>query len=528
MFGQKSEIFLGFFVLSHEYFNTNISVMTTFLTCLTILAAAYFVYGRVLERMCGIDPRRSMPSSTHYDGVDYIPMPLWKTFMIQLLNIAGLGPFFGAVLGAAYGPVAFVWITVGAVLIGGVHDFVAGVISVKSDGRSLPEIVGEYLGDGMRVFMRAFSVLLMVIVGAVFMSQPAKLLAARFASSPLNVTAFGVVDEFSWLLLLFIGIILVYYVVATLLPIDKLIGKLYPLFGIAMLFTAFGVLGALLWGGYRIPELTSLANMKTGAADFPVIPMLCATISCGAISGFHATQSPMMARCLRSERECRPVFFGAMLLEGVIALVWAAMAMAFWGGVGGLNAHIAATGGQAAVMIDEISTSVFGPGVAVLVVAGIVASAITSGDTAFRSARLIVSDFMHIGQSSLRNRMAVSLPLFAAGLAFVFLVPFQIAWNTMAWTNQVLAVVTLWTVTAYLARGGRAFVLTMLPAMFMTFVCTSYVFVAPHMICLHDRAAAYGIGVAATAAVSVCAVLRMARDRRACAGTKPANDNDKP
>lgn len=487
--------------------------MITFLVCLTLLVAAYFVYGRVLERMCGIDPRRTMPSKTHYDGVDYIPLPLWKTFTIQLLNIAGLGPFFGAVLGAAYGPVAFVWITAGSILIGGVHDFVAGVISVKSDGRSLPEIVGASLGDGMRVFMRAFSVLLMVIVGAVFMSQPAKLLAARMASSPLNVTAFCVTDEFSWLLLLLIGIILIYYVVATLLPVDKIIGRFYPLFGAAMLFTAFGVLAVLLFGAeYRIPELTSLANMKAGAADFPIIPMLCATISCGAISGFHATQSPMMARCLRNERECRPVFFGAMLVEGVIALVWAAMAMAFWGGVEGLNDYIAASGGEAAVMIDKIATTVFGSGVAVLVVVGIVASAITSGDTAFRSARLIVSDFMNIRQASLRNRITVSLPLFAAGLAFVIFVPFRIAWLTMAWTNQVLAVVTLWAITCYLARRGRAYAITMLPAMFMTFICTSYVFVAPHMLCLHNTAAAYAAGAVVTATVAAIVILKIRRD----------------
>lgn len=487
--------------------------MITFLVCLTLLIAAYFVYGRVLERMCGIDPRRTMPSGTHYDGVDYIPLPLWKTFTIQLLNIAGLGPFFGAVLGAAYGPVAFVWITAGSILIGGVHDFVAGVISVKSDGRSLPEIVGACLGDGVRVFMRAFSVLLMVIVGAVFMSQPAKLLSARMASSPLNVTAFCVTDEFSWLLLLLIGIILIYYVVATLLPVDKIIGRFYPLFGAAMLFTAFGVLVVLLFGDeYCIPELTSLANMKAGAADFPIIPMLCATISCGAISGFHATQSPMMARCLRNERECRPVFFGAMLVEGVIALVWAAMAMAFWGGVEGLNDYIAASGGEAAVMIDKIATTVFGSGVAVLVVVGIVASAITSGDTAFRSARLIVSDFMNIRQASLRNRIAVSLPLFAAGLAFVIFVPFRIAWLTMAWTNQVLAVVTLWAITCYLARRGRAYAITMLPAMFMTFICTSYVFVAPHMLCLHNTAAAYAVGAVVTATVAAIVILKIRRD----------------
>ncbi len=487
--------------------------MITFLACLTLLVAAYFGYGRVLERMCGIDTRRPMPSKTRYDGVDYIPLPLWKTFTIQLLNIAGLGPFFGAVLGAAYGPVAFVWITAGAILIGGVHDFVAGVISVKSDGRSLPEIVGTYLGDGMRVFMRAFSVLLMVIVGAVFMSQPAKLLAARMASSPLNVTAFRVTDEFSWLLLILIGIILIYYVVATLLPVDKIIGRLYPLFGAAMLFTAFGVLGALLFGGeYRIPELTSLANMKTNAADFPVIPMLCATISCGAISGFHATQSPMMARCLRNERECRPVFFGAMLVEGIIALVWAAMAMAFWGSVEGLNDYITSTGGEAAVMIDRISTSVFGPGVAAVVVAGIVASAVTSGDTAFRSARLIVSDFTDIGQASLRNRIAVSLPLFAAGLAFVIFVPFRIAWLTMAWTNQVLAVITLWAVTCYLARRGKGYAVTLLPAMFMTFVCVSYVFVAPHMLCLHNIAAAYAIGAAVTLVATAAVISKIRRN----------------
>lgn len=485
--------------------------MVTFLVCLTLLIVAYFTYGRVLERMCDIDPRAEVPSRTHFDGVDYLPLPKWKTFMIQLLNIAGLGPFFGAVLGAAYGPVAFVWITLGCILIGGVHDFVAGVISVKSAGLSLPEIVAEYLGEGMRKFMRAFSVFLMVIVGAVFMSQPAKLIAARMANSPLNVPAFEFFDPYSWLLLVLIGIILVYYIVATLLPIDKIIGKLYPLFGLAMLFTAFGAMAALLFGDYQIPELTSLKNMKAGAADFPIIPMLCATISCGAISGFHATQSPLMARCLRSESECRPVFFGAMLLEGIIALVWAAMAMAFWDGVEGLNAHMAESGGQAAVMIDEISTVVFGPTLAILIVVGIVASAITSGDTAFRSARLIVADFMGSDQSSLRNRVMVSIPLFVAGLAFVFFVPFQIAWNSMAWTNQVLAVITLWTITAYLAHKGKNYWVSLLPAAFMTFVCVSYIFVAKHMIYLGSHAAAYAI---AAVVVVVVTALMMRKIRK--------------
>ncbi len=489
--------------------------MITFLVCLTLLVAAYFTYGRTLERICDIDPKATPPSRSHFDGVDYIPMPMWKTFMIQMLNIAGLGPFFGALLGAAYGPVAFVWITVGCILIGSVHDFVAGVISTKSAGRSLPEIVSEYLGERTRLFMRAFSVFLMVVVGAVFMSQPAKLIAARMSDSALNIPAFAIFDEYSWLVVVLIAIILCYYIVATLLPIDKIIGKLYPLFGMAVLFTAFGVLVVLLFGAdkYQIPELTSLTNMKLGAEDFPVIPMLCATISCGAISGFHATQSPMMARCLRSESECRPVFFGTMLLEGVIALIWAAMAMAFWGGVEGLNAHIAETGGQAAVMIDEIATSIFGEAVAVVIVVGIVASAITSGDTAFRSARLIVADFMGVEQVSLRKRVYVSLPLFAGGLAFVFLVPFQIAWNTMAWTNQVLAVITLWAITAYLAQKRKPYIITLLPAMFMTFVCVSYVFVAKHMIHLGNHAVAYLVAAVATAILTAIMLRKIKKQK---------------
>ena len=491
--------------------------MITFLICLSLLIAAYFIYGRILERVCGINPVAAVPSKTHYDGVDYVPMPMWRTFMIQLLNIAGLGPFFGAVLGAAYGPIAFIWITLGSILIGSVHDFVAGVMSVKCGGVSLPEVVGKYLGKGTLSFIRSFAVLLMIIVGSVFMSQPARLLARHFSGSVLDAQAFALFDPFSWLVLIFLGIILVYYIIATLLPVDKIIGKFYPVFGIAILFAALGVLVALLVAPdtYNIPELTSLKNMKASPETFPIIPMLLSTISCGAISGFHGTQSPLMGRCLRNERECRPVFMGAMLAEGVIALVWAAMAMCFWGGVQQLNEHIAATGGQAAIMIDEISAGVFGAGASILVLIGVIACAITSGDTAFRSARLIVADFVKLDQTPLRNRLLICIPLFAAGLAFVFFVPFQIAWNSMAWTNQILAVITLWAITAFLARrGGKAYLIAMIPSMLMTFVCSSYVFVAKHMICLENRALAYGIAAVITAVVTICVLRKIASDKK--------------
>lgn len=491
--------------------------MITFIICLSLLISAYFIYGRILEKICGIDPAVAVPSKTHYDGVDYIPMPMWKTFMIQLLNIAGLGPFFGAVLGAAYGPVAFVWITLGSILIGSVHDFVAGVMSVKCGGVSLPEVVGKYLGKGTLNFMRGFSVVLMIIVGAVFMSQPARLLAQHFSGTALDAQAFALFDPFTWIVLIFLGIIVVYYIIATLLPVDKIIGKFYPVFGIAILFAALGVLFALLFNpeSYPIPELTSLKNMKASPEKFPIIPMLLSTISCGAISGFHGTQSPLMGRCLRNEKECRPVFMGAMIAEGVIALVWAAMAMSFWGGVEQLNAHIAEMGGQAAIMIDEISAGVFGKGASILVVVGVVACAITSGDTAFRSARLIVADFMRLDQAPMRNRLLICVPLFAIGLSFVFFVPFQIAWNSMAWTNQMLAVITLWAITAFLgSRGGKAYLLALIPAMLMTFVCSSYVFVARHMICLENRAMAYGIAAVITAVITACVLRKIYNDRK--------------
>ena len=417
--------------------------MITFLGCLGLLVAAYFTYGRYLERLCGVDVARPVPSATSFDGVDYIPMPMWRTFLIQLLNIAGLGPIFGAVLGAAYGPVAFLWITFGGIFMGAAHDFIAGIVSLRSNGASLPETVGTYLGPGIKQLMRIFSVGLMVLVGAVFLSQPASLIANRIEAPSLSGIAFG---GFSWLLLIILGVILIYYIVATLLPVDKIIGRIYPVFGCALLFMALGILAVLLFSGkYTIPEFTSLENCIADPERFPILPMLFTTIACGAISGFHATQSPLMARCLRSERQARPVFYGA---------------------------------------------------------------------TAFRSARLIVADFMGLEQRSLRKRIYISIPLFAAGLVIIFCLPFEAMWSYFAWMNQTLAMVTLWMITAYLNKRGRNRWVGLLPALVMTYVCMSYVFISPLMCGMRDRAAAYLLGGALTLAILITMIFKMRRDAK--------------
>ena len=459
--------------------------MITFLGCLGLLVAAYFTYGRYLERLCGVDAARPVPSATSFDGVDYIPMPMWRTFLIQLLNIAGLGPIFGAVLGAAYGPVAFLWITFGGIFMGAAHDFIAGIVSLRSNGASLPETVGTYLGPGIKQLMRIFSVGLMVLVGAVFLSQPASLIANRIEAPALSGIAFG---SFSWLLLIILGVILIYYIVATLLPVDKIIGRIYPVFGCALLFMALGILAVLLFSGkYTIPEFTSLENCIADPERFPILP---------------------------SERQARPVFYGAMISESIIALIWAAIAMAFWNGASGLNAAIAEYGGQAAVMVDVIARTTLGEVLAGLVIFGVVACAITSGDTAFRSARLIVADFMGLEQRSLRKRIYISIPLFAAGLVIIFCLPFEAMWSYFAWMNQTLAMVTLWMITAYLNKRGRNRWVGLLPALVMTYVCMSYVFISPLMCGMRDRAAAYLLGGALTLAILITMIFKMRRDAK--------------
>ncbi len=484
--------------------------MITFLICLAALVASYFTYGKYLEKTCGINPANPVPSKTMYDGVDYLPLPRWKVFLIQLLNIAGLGPIFGALLGAAYGPVAFLWITLGGIFMGAMHDFIAGVISLKNNGLSLPEIIGKYLGGGTKQIMRLFSLLLMVLVGAVFMSQPAVLIASNISLPSLEVVAFGTT---TWELFAVLAVILVYYILATLLPIDKIIGRFYPVFGVALLVMAFGILFILLTKSdiYPIPELTSLRNCIAEPHKFPIVPMLFTTIACGALSGFHATQSPMMARCMTNEKQARSIFYGAMIAESIIALIWAAIGMAFWGGVEGLNAAIAQYGGSAAKMVDVITGTTLGPVVAACVLVGVVGCAVTSGDTAFRSARLIVADMLNISQKSLHKRVLVSLPLFVLALVIIFALPFQTIWSYFAWCNQALAVFTLWCIAVYLFREKKPVLIGMLPALIMTYVCSSYIFISPMMCGMENRALAYVLGGVLTLIISAAVHFRARR-----------------
>lgn len=486
--------------------------MITFLICLSALIIAYFTYGKYLEKVCDINPQNPVPSKTHYDGVDYMPMPRWKIFLIQLLNIAGLGPIFGALLGAAYGPVAFLWITLGGIFMGAMHDFVAGVISLKNAGLSLPEIIGKYLGNGTKMFMRIASVLLMVLVGAVFMSQPAELIAANVSIPALETP---ISDTMSWEVFTALMVILVYYILATILPIDKIIGRFYPIFGMALLIMAVGILYVLLFNSdrYIIPELTSLENCIADAKKFPIVPMLFTTIACGAISGFHATQSPMMARCMTNEKQSRSIFYGAMIAESIIALLWAAIGMAFWGGVEGLNKAIAEYGGSAARMVNIISEETLGSFIAVFVVIGVIACAITSGDTAFRSARLIVADMFNIPQNGLMKRIYVSLPLFVLGVLIIFAMPFQTIWSYFAWMNQTLACITLWCITVYLAKYKKPVLIGLLPALFMTYVCSAYIFISPMMFGIENRVLAYSLGGVVTVGFSIIGLLKMRSDR---------------
>lgn len=455
--------------------------MITFLFCLIFLVLGYVVYGKFLEKKFGIDATRKTPAYTLTDGVDYIPMKSWKVFFIQFLNIAGLGPIFGAVAGAMWGPVAFLWITLGCVFAGGVHDYLAGMISLRQNGLSLPEIIGNYLGKPVKQVMRVFTVLLMIIVGVVFIKGPAAIL-------------FGMTTTWStelfWIIVVFI-----YYVLATLLPIDKLIGRIYPVFGFALIFMALGIVLMMFVNKYPMQELDFSAltnNLHFSAEKFPVFPMMFVTIACGAISGFHATQSPLMARCMKNEGNGRPVFFGAMITEGIVALIWAAIAMSFFGGVRELNEAMTSLGGNAAKVVNDVANQLLGPIGAVLALLGVVAAPITSGDTAFRSARLIIADIFHFSQVKLKNRLFISVPMFGVGLLLTF-VNFDIIWRYMAWMNQTLAMVTLWAITAYMLQAKKPIWMSLLPAIFMTTVSMVYILIAPEGLAL-PKNLAYMIG----------------------------------
>jgi carbon starvation protein CstA len=440
--------------------------MITFFISILALLLGYFIYSKVVERIFVIDPYRKTPALTMADGVDFVAMPGWKIFLIQFLNIAGLGPIFGAVAGAMWGPVAFVWIVLGCIFAGGVHDYFSGMLSLRHKGQSITEISGRYLGNGVKQFMRLFTVLLMILVGAVFIMGPAKIIddmTGNFAG-----------------ITVWISIIFVYYVAATLLPIDKLIGRLYPIFGFALLFMAVGIAVMMIVKGLQIPELTlqSLANQHYSPGSFPVFPMVFITIACGAVSGFHATQSPLMARCMTNEKQGRAIFYGAMITEGVVALVWAAIGMSFYGGVRELNDVMVNNQSNAAFVVNEISISLLGKVGGFLALVGVVAAPITSGDTAFRSARIIVADFLRYSQTPIKNRLMITIPLFVAGYLLTLL-NFGVIWRYFAWTNQTLATIVLWTITAYLIKEKKFYWVTLIPATFMTTVVTSYLLQAP-------------------------------------------------
>lgn len=464
--------------------------MLSFTIALAVLIIGYFTYGAIVSRIFGVEPDRPTPVQTMADGVDYVKLPTWKIFLIQFLNIAGLGPIFGAIMGVMYGPAAFLWIVLGTILAGGVHDYLSGMLSIRKKGASLPEIVGGELGRKVKAVMGVFTLLLMILVGAVFVYNPADLLAML---TPEHL------DRMFWIVAIFL-----YYMAATLLPIDKLIGNLYPLFGIALLFMAVGILCALYVHADGMPEIwQQFYNHKEDPEANPIFPMMFVSIACGAISGFHATQSPMMARCLANEKHARPVFYGAMVTEGIVALIWAAAAITFTGGYDGLQNFLG--GGTPAVLVNEVSKGWLGTAGGILAVLGVIAAPITSGDTALRSARLIASDYLSVNQKTVVKRLMVSVPIFL--LCFlVMLMPYDALWRYFAWSNQVLSVFTLWTITVYLARHGKPYFFTIIPAMFMTSVTVTYIFFAPEGFgILTDMLMGYRISYEASVAIGLCA-----------------------
>ncbi len=446
--------------------------MISLILSFAVLLIGYLTYGRYVEKVFGPDDHPT-PAIELNDGVDYVPMKTWRAFLVQLLNIAGTGPIFGALMGACFGPVVFLWIVFGAILGGGVHDYLTGVISERNQGKSIAELSGIYLGNWARWFMRIFSVVLLLLTGTVFVNSPAALIAQLTEG---NIGSFltrilpGIPPVQIWIV-----IILLYYILATLLPIDKVIGKIYPVFGVILIAMAVSILGGIIVHGYTVPEIT-LENLHP--EGLPTWPFMFITVACGAISGFHATQSPMIAKCITSEREGRKVFYGAMLSEAVIALVWAAAGVAFYGTTGGLLNALSTLGQSGTVY--EISEKMLGTVGTVLAVIGVVVCPITSGDTAFRSARLIISEMTHLDQKPIRNRLLETLPLLTAG-AILTQLDFNVMWRYFSWSNQTLAMISLWVATAYLVKTRQRkwqSLMAAVPAAFMSAVTMTYILMA--------------------------------------------------
>ena len=458
--------------------------MITFFSAVILLILGYFLYGKYVAGYFNIDPSRKTPAYTKQDGVDYAPMPTWKVFVIQFLNIAGLGPIFGAVTGAAFGPAAYIWIVVGCIFMGAVHDFFAGMMSLRNDGLNMPDITSKYLGRGMKGVMNFVVFFLLMAVGVSFVIGPSDLLQ--------ELTGW---DKEIWLYIIF-G----YYILATLLPVDKIIGNIYPFMGAVLLFMAVGVGVMLIYGDFagwhQMQELTpaTLKNYHSDPDNNILIPMMFVVISCGAISGFHATQSPMMARCLKNEKHARPIFYGAMIAEGIVAMIWASAAITYCGGAEGLNNAMSATGteiggqwianAKPATLVDMICNSWLGKAGAVIAILGVVICPITSGDTAFRSLRLSLADLFKTDQKPVRKRMLVSLPIFVVAYFFCK-VDFNTAWKFLGIANQILAAIVLWTGAAYLISKRKPHWICSIPATFLTFVCVCFLLVAPGPVGLH-------------------------------------------
>ncbi|GAB2797602.1 carbon starvation CstA family protein [Halomonas shantousis] len=466
--------------------------MFTFIAAIALLVVGYFTYGKFVERVFVTDRKRRTPAFTMRDDIDYVPMNTRRNSLIQLLNIAGVGPIFGPILGALYGPVAFLWIVIGCIFAGAVHDYLTGMISIRNHGAHLPQLAGKFLGKTMKHVVNGFAILLLLLVGTVFVTSPATLLA--------NISPFSMT--------LIITAIFAYYLLATLLPIDKIIGRIYPYFGALLLFSAAGIGIGLVVTGAPIPEL-SFENMHPQGA--PIFPLLFLTISCGALSGFHATQTPIISRTTENETNGRQIFYGMMIAEGVIAMVWAAAAMSLFHGDNSLSA-VLAEGGPAAV-VSAVSTQMLGAIGGTLAVLGVIVLPITSGDTAFRSARMIIADYLKIDQKALSKRLYIAAPLFVASFALTK-IDFTLLWRYFSWANQTTAVIALWVATMYLVLARKPYWITSIPAVFMTLATFTYLAYAPIGFGLSLQMS-YVVAVLATL---VCIALFMKRVRRLSGG----------
>ncbi len=450
--------------------------MITFGLSLVALILGYFLYGRFVERVFGPDDRPT-PAIAKADGVDFMVLPSWKIFMIQFLNIAGTGPIFGAIMGAKFGPAAYLWIVFGCIFAGATHDYLSGMLSMRNGGANLPEIIGKYLGNAPKQVMLVFSVFLLMMVGAVFVYSPALLLQKLCLSNAPGVELLG--DSTFWIIVIF-----VYYIIATMMPIDKIIGKIYPLFAFSLLFMAVALMAMLFVKMPDIPEVwegVGEASLTTKS----IFPCLFITIACGAISGFHATQSPLMARCVKSEKMGRPIFYGAMITEGLVALIWATVAMYFFYNEPTPGYQEMAGGeeviSKAPAIVSLVCDNWLGLFGSILAILGVVAAPITSGDTALRSARLIIADFIHLEQKSVRKRLYVCIPMFAAVIALLIWQManpegFDVIWSWFGWSNQTLSVFTLWAITVYLYQQKKNYWISLIPAVFMTVVSVVYLF----------------------------------------------------